>query len=131
MPLEICKLSRSSRSKICKEQGYSLLDKGCCASQYSNSYVDIDARISELGRQPYSARDFMIKYQDRILFGTDNPPSHQFYSIYYRFLETRDQYMDSSAHGQGRWRLYGLYLPDEVLEKLYNKNAMNILSLRK
>ncbi len=100
--------------------------------QYPNFYVDIDARISELGRQPYSARDFMIKYQDRILFGTDTEPNHRSYSIYYRFLETKDQYIDQSEmFGQGRWMMYGLYLPDDVLEKIYNKNALKILALRK
>lgn len=100
--------------------------------QYPNLYVDIDARISELGRQPYTARDFMIKYQDRILFGTDTEPKHKSYSTYYRFLETKDQYIDQSEiYGQGRWMLNGLYLPDDVLEKLYNKNALRILGLRK
>lgn len=38
MPLEVCRLSRSSRSKICKEQPYSLPDKGYCASQGANYY---------------------------------------------------------------------------------------------
>lgn len=96
--------------------------------KYPNMYVDINARISELGRQPYTARDFMIKHQDRILFGTDTPPIAEAYRVYYRFLETRDEYIDSSPshHRQGRWMVYGLYLPDEVLEKIYNKNALRI-----
>ncbi|WP_234567302.1 amidohydrolase family protein [Rhodohalobacter sp. 614A] len=96
--------------------------------KYPNMYVDIDARISELGRQPYTARKFMIKHQDRILFGTDTPPNVDAYRVYYRFLETDDEYInaDPSHHRQGRWRIYGLYLPDEVLEKIYNKNALKI-----
>ena len=57
-------------------------------------YVDIDARISELGRQPYTARKFFLKYQDRILFGTDTTPNRDAYRIYYRFLETDDEYFD-------------------------------------
>jgi predicted TIM-barrel fold metal-dependent hydrolase len=102
-------------------------------NEYPNLFVDIDARISELGRQPYTARKFMITYQDRILFGTDTPPDAEAYRIYYRFLETDDEYIDPSAghHLQGRWMIYGLYLPDEVLEKIYNKNALKILGMYK
>ena len=98
---------------------------------YPNFYVDIDARISELGRQPYSARRFFIKYQDRILFGTDTPCNAEAYRLYFRFLETDDEYIDPTpAHKlQGRWMIYGLYLPDAVLEKIYNKNAMKIFKL--
>lgn len=101
--------------------------------QYPNMYVDIDARISELGRQPYTARKFMIKYQDRVLFGTDTPPDAEAYQTYYRFLETDDEYFDSrkSHHFQGRWMIYGINLPDEVLEKIYNKNALKILGMFK
>lgn len=101
--------------------------------KYPNFYVDIDARISELGRQPYTARKFMIKYQDRVLFGTDTPPKAEAYRLYFRFLETDDEYFDPTpAHKlQGRWMIYGLYLPDEVLEKIYNKNAQKILATYK
>jgi uncharacterized protein len=101
--------------------------------QYPNLYVDIDARISELGRQPYTARKFMIQWQDRIMFGTDTPPDLTAYLTYYRFLETDDEYIDPAAghHLQGRWMIYGLYLPDEVLEKIYNKNALKILGMKK
>jgi predicted TIM-barrel fold metal-dependent hydrolase len=100
---------------------------------YPNFYVDIDARISELGRQPYTARRFFIKYQDRILFGTDTPCNAEAYRLYFRFLETDDEYIDPTpAHKlQGRWMIYGLYLPDDVLEKIYNKNALKILGMYK
>ncbi|MEP6734058.1 MAG: amidohydrolase family protein [Chryseolinea sp.] len=99
--------------------------------QYPNFYVDIDARINELGRQPYTTRKFMIRYQDRVLFGTDKSPDAASYRVYYRFLETDDEYFDTEpANGQqGRWMIYGLYLPDEVLEKVYNKNALRILKM--
>ena len=98
--------------------------------KYPNMYVDINARISELGRQPYSCRKFMIKYQDRVLFGTDTRPNLEAFRVYYRFLETDDEYInaDPSHHRQGRWRIYGIFLPDEVLEKIYNKNALKIFS---
>jgi predicted TIM-barrel fold metal-dependent hydrolase len=98
--------------------------------QYPNLYVEIGARISELGRQPYTARKFMIRYQDRVLFGSDTEPDANAYRIYYRFLETEDEYIDPAGghHLQGRWMIYGLHLPDSVLEKIYNKNARRLLS---
>jgi predicted TIM-barrel fold metal-dependent hydrolase len=96
---------------------------------YPNFYIDIDARISELGRQPYSARRFFIKYQDRVMFGTDTFPNREAYRTYYRFLETDDEYFDPSGghHPQGFWRIYGVYLPKDVLKKLYSDNAKKIL----
>lgn len=99
--------------------------------KYPNFYVDIDARISELGRQPYSARRFFIKYQDRIMFGTDTTPRADAYRLYYRFLETDDEYFDTaeSHHRQGFWMIYGIFLPDEVLEKIYRTNATKLLGL--
>ena len=97
--------------------------------QYPNLVIDIDARISELGRQPYTARKFLLKYQDRIMFGTDTTPQRESYRIYYRFLETEDEYFDCAAshHLQGFWMIYGIYLPAEVLEKIYYSNADRIL----
>ena len=104
---------------------------GANLDKYPNMFVDFDARISELGRQPYTARKFFLKYQDRILFGTDTTPRRDAFRIYYRFLETDDEYFDASAshHPQGFWMIYGLYLPDEVLEKIYHKNAEKLLSV--
>lgn len=97
--------------------------------RYPNLYADIDARINELGRQPYTARRFFLKYQDRITFGTDTPPDREAYRVYYRFLETDDEYFDTARghHRQGFWMVYGVYLPPEVLEKVYRKNAERIL----
>ena len=72
-----------------------------------NLYVDISARLAELGRKPYSTRDFFLRYQDRILFGTDAPAGSGMYRLHYRFLETRDEYFPygiSERPGQGRWR---------------------------
>ena len=94
-----------------------------------NYYVDISARISELGRQPYSARRFFIDHADRILFGIDAGADLETYQIYYRFLETDDEYFnygDSEIPGQGRWYIYGLHLPDDVLDKVYRRNAERI-----
>jgi len=94
-----------------------------------NFYVDISGRIGELGRQPYTARDFFIRYANRILFGLDEGPSPEGYRIAYRFLETRDEYFNyntSEVPGQGRWYAYGIFLPDDVLEKVYRLNAMQV-----
>src|SRR5207244_5452670 len=70
---------------------------GAWLDAYPNLYVDIDARISELGRQPYSARRFFLKYQDRILFGTDTAPNRAGYRMYYRFLATDAEYLDPAG----------------------------------
>ena len=92
---------------------------------YPNMYVGVDARISELGRQPYTARKFFLKYQDRIMIGTDTAPDRDAYRMYYRSLETDDEYFDCAGghHRQGFWMIYGLFLPKDVLEKIYHKNA--------
>jgi predicted TIM-barrel fold metal-dependent hydrolase len=97
-----------------------------------NYFIDISARIAELGRQPYTAREFFIHYQDRILFGTDFAPDIDRYRLFYRFLETTDEYFNYDLEDpptQGRWCIYGLHLPDEVLQKIYFLNAANILNL--
>ncbi|GBL19864.1 hypothetical protein EMGBS3_15700 [Anaerolineaceae bacterium] len=85
-----------------------------------------------MGRQPYSARRFFVQHADRILFGTDQGPDVPGYQLYYRFLETDDEYFDygtGAVPGQGRWQVYGLHLPDDVLEKIYNGNARRVLGL--
>jgi len=95
-----------------------------------NFFVDISARIGELGRQPYSARRFFLRHADRILFGTDAGPDLDSYRLYYRFLETEDEYFNydtSAIPRQGRWFVYGLYLPDDVLEKVYYRNAQKVI----
>lgn len=100
-------------------------------SDYPNVFVDISARASELGRQPYRAREFFLRFADRILFGTDLLPEEKMYRLYFRFLETADEYFEYPSHAsrQGRWNIYGLYLPDEVLRKIYRENALRLLRL--
>jgi predicted TIM-barrel fold metal-dependent hydrolase len=101
--------------------------------KYPNFYVNVDARLGELGRQPYTARKFLIKYADRVMFGTDGykttPINAAMYRSHWRFLETDDEYMDiqDSHTVVPDWRVYGLYLPDEVLEKVYYLNAEKII----
>jgi predicted TIM-barrel fold metal-dependent hydrolase len=97
-----------------------------------NLQVDIGARCAELGRQPYTARNFFLKFADRILFGTDLIPEVNMYRLHYRFLETRDEYFEYPSHAsrQGRWNIYGLYLPEDVLRKVYRDNAGRLLDKR-
>ncbi len=95
-----------------------------------NYYIDISARLGELGRQPYTARKFFLQYQDRILYGSDMSPDLDAYRLSYRILETDDEYFNyntSEVPAQGRWYAYGLYLPDEVLRKVYRENALKVL----
>jgi hypothetical protein len=89
--------------------------------------VDSSTRASELGRQPYSARKFCLSYADRILFGADLVPEIKMCRSYYQFLQTDDEYFEYPMHAsrQGRWNIYGLYLPEDVLRKVYSDNALN------
>jgi hypothetical protein len=103
---------------------------GKVLDQCPNYNIDISARIGELGRQPYSSRRFFIEYSDRILYGSDFGPDLDAYRLSYRFLETSDEYFNyntSEVPLQGRWYVYGLNLPDEVLKKVYYENAMKLL----
>jgi predicted TIM-barrel fold metal-dependent hydrolase len=113
-----------------------------CLDSHPNMHVEIAARIGELGRQPRAAYHFIEKYQDRVMFGTDAVPggkdtpqqifNDQLYEIYYRFLETKDEYFDyapSPTPPQGRWRIYGLGLPESILQKVYFQNAARLLNL--
>ena len=94
-----------------------------------NYFIDISARLGELGRQPYTSRRFFLQYADRILFGSDMGPDLDAYHLCYRLLETGDEYFNynvSEVPAQGRWYAYGLYLPDDVLEKVYRRNAEKV-----
>ncbi|MBC7811635.1 MAG: amidohydrolase family protein [Burkholderiales bacterium] len=99
-----------------------------------NFYVDISARINELGRQPYASRRFFLDYADRILFGIDAGANLDAYRTYYRVLETDDEYFSYDGNlipGQGRWNIYGLHLPDDVLLKVYRQNAERVVARQK
>jgi Amidohydrolase len=113
----------------CAESGEDLAYLAEQLDALPNLQVDISARTPELGRQPYSARAFFLKYADRILFGTDLLPEVEMYRLYFRFLETDDEYFEYPSHAsrQGRWNIYGLFLPDDVLLKVYRENALRLL----
>ncbi|TWU56083.1 amidohydrolase family protein [Rubripirellula reticaptiva] len=98
--------------------------------RYPNLYLEPASRISELGRQPRTARQFLIRYADRLMFGTDGPWPQQRLRLYWRFFETRDEsfpYSEKVPPPQGMWQIDGVGLPDEVLAKLYHENAARLI----
>ncbi|MPZ21582.1 MAG: amidohydrolase family protein [Luteitalea sp.] len=115
---------------------------GNLLDRFPNADVELSARFQDLGRQPYTARKWLIKYQDRVLFGSDGSPGRKaepFWTPHWRFCETDDEYFDHPAQMlsplgaplQGRWRIHGVFLPDNVLRKIYYENALRYLpSLR-
>jgi predicted TIM-barrel fold metal-dependent hydrolase len=89
-------------------------------------YTEIGAVLAELGRQPRFACEWFVKYQDRVMFGKDTwAPSE--YPVYFRVLETADEYFDYYRKRHAFWKMYGLDLPDEVLKKLYYQNALRVI----
>ena len=111
--------------------------------KFPNVHIEMGARVGELGRQPRTASRFFDRYQDRVLFGTDAIPlgtetpqqvfGEDLYRIYYRFLETEDEYFDyapAPVPPQGRWRIYGVGLPEQILRKVYHANAERVLGLQ-
>lgn len=91
-----------------------------------NVVVEFGAVIAELGRQPKAAKAFFTKYQDRILFGKDSWVPQE-YATYFRVLETEDEYFPYHKKYHAFWRMYGMGLPDEILKKVYYKNALRIV----
>ncbi len=98
--------------------------------RYPNLWIEPASRIAELGRQPFTARDFLIRHADRLLFGTDGPWPEKRVRLYWRFFETRDEsfpYSEKIPPPQGMWQIYGVDLPDDVLRKLYYENAAKLI----
>ncbi len=93
--------------------------------KYKNVMTEIGAVLAELGRQPKRARNFLIKYKNRILFGKDSYNVSEYYT-YFRVLETDDEYFDYYRKRHAHWKMYGLSLPDSVLKPLYFENALKL-----
>ena len=106
--------------------GNDLEKLGTLMDELPNMYAEIGAVIAELGRQPRTAREWLIKYQDRIMMGKDTYKKEEYYT-YFRVLETNDEYFDYYRKRHAHWKMYGLNLPDSVLEKIYYKNAMKVI----
>ena len=99
---------------------------GTLLDEMPNLYVEIGAVIAELGRQPRMANRFLEQYQDRVLFGKDSYKPEE-YPTYFRVLESDDEYFPYYKRYHAFWRMYGLDLPDDILQKLYYKNALRII----
>jgi predicted TIM-barrel fold metal-dependent hydrolase len=106
--------------------GGNLAELGRLMDKLPNMYTEIGAVLYELGRQPRFARQWLIDHQDRVLFGKDIWQPSEYY-CYFRVLETDDEYFDYYRKYHAFWKMYGLNLPDEVLKKLYYKNALRII----
>ncbi len=106
--------------------GSDLKKLGELMDEFPNMYTEIGAVIAELGRQPRIARAFLIKYQDRVMFGKDSWMPEE-YTTYFRVLETADDYFPYHKRYHAFWRMYGLDLPDDVLKKIYYKNALKVI----
>jgi predicted TIM-barrel fold metal-dependent hydrolase len=91
-----------------------------------NVFTEIGAVLAELGRQPRFAREWFLRYQNRVMFGKDTWAPEE-YHVYFRTLETADEYFDYYRKRHAHWKIYGLDLPDEVLKKLYYKNALRVI----
>jgi len=90
-----------------------------------NLVLEVGAVLYDFGRQPRAAREFFLKYQDRILFGKDAYAASE-YPYYWRVFETADEYFDYYRTYHAFWKLYGMDLPDTVLKKLYYQNALRV-----
>ncbi len=111
------------------EQPEDLKSAAALLETYPHVHFDISARIAELGRQPFTARKFFLQFSERLIFGTDLLPEIDMYRAHYRFLETADEYFEYPSHAsrQGRWCIYGIDLPDQVLARIYRENARALL----
>jgi len=99
---------------------------GQLLDEMPNVNVEFGAVIAELGRQPRRAKQFFSKYQDRILFGKDSWAPDE-YATYFRVLETEDEYFPYHKKYHAFWAMYGMGLPDDILRKVYYKNALRII----
>lgn len=106
--------------------GNDLARLGKLLDDLPNVYTEIGAVLAELGRQPRFAREWMTKYQDRVLFGKDTYKADE-YHTYFRVLETSDEYFDYYRKRHAFWKMYGADLPDESLKKLYYKTALKLI----
>lgn len=106
--------------------GNNLAALGKLLDDMPNVYTEFGAVIAELGRQPRASKAFFTKYQDRILFGKDSWAPAE-YATYFRVLETEDEYFPYHKKYHAFWAMYGMGLPDDILKKIYYKNALKII----
>jgi len=106
--------------------GNNLEKLGKLFDELPNVYTELGAVLAELGRQPRFARSWMVKYQDRVMMGKDTYKKEEYYT-YFRVLETDDEYFDYYRKRHAHWKMYGLALPDSVLQKVYYQNALKVI----
>jgi uncharacterized protein len=106
--------------------GNDLARLGRLLDELPNVHTEVGAVLAELGRQPRAARQFLIRYQDRVMFGKDSWAPEE-YPVYFRVFETADEYFDYYRKRHAFWKMYGLDLPDEVLRKVYYGNALRMI----
>jgi predicted TIM-barrel fold metal-dependent hydrolase len=106
--------------------GNDLARLGKLFDEMPNVYTELGAVLAELGRQPKFARAWLIRYQDRVMFGKDTYKKEEYYT-YFRVLETGDEYFDYYRKRHAHWKMYGLELPDSVLRKVYYENALRVI----
>ncbi|HEV8268718.1 MAG TPA: amidohydrolase family protein, partial [Thermoanaerobaculia bacterium] len=114
---------------ICAHLGWmggNLARLGQLLDTHPNVYTEIGAVLAELGRQPRFAREWFKKYGSRVMFGKDTWAPDE-YNVYFRVLETADEYFDYYRKRHAFWKMYGLDLPDDVLERLYFRNALDVI----
>jgi predicted TIM-barrel fold metal-dependent hydrolase len=105
--------------------GHNLPGAAKLLDRLPNVVLEVSAVLYEFGRQPRAAREFFIQYQDRILFGKDSYAASE-YPYYWRVFETKDEYFDYYRDYHATWKLYAMDLPDEVLKKIYYRNALRV-----
>ena len=113
---------------------YDLTRLGQMFDRNPNLYADIAARFAETAPIPRFVRQFLTKYSDRIVYGTDVTYDEDFFSATFRILETEDEhfYLRGKAGSANfnfnyHWALNGFGLPDDVLKKIYYENMANIM----
>lgn len=99
---------------------------GALLDSIPNMTTELGAVLYELGRQPRFAREFLTKYQDRVLMGKDIYEQSE-YHVYFRVFETADEYFDYYRRRHAFWKMYGLHLPDAILRKIYYANALKVI----
>jgi uncharacterized protein len=106
--------------------GSDLARLGALMDSLPNMYTELGAVLYELGRQPRFAREFLTKYQDRVMMGKDTYAANE-YPVYFRVFETADEYFDYYRKYHAFWKMYGLQLPDSILRKIYYENALRVI----
>jgi predicted TIM-barrel fold metal-dependent hydrolase len=117
--------------------------------KYPNLYVNTSARIPEIGRfNAKKMNEYFRKFSSRIIYGSDlgigpevlilgsSPPVHPaakdillFFNASYRYFETWDKQFQHPTPIQGKWKIDGIGLPCDLLEKIYRKNAENLFGV--